>query len=317
MADFHEPLTPALPMPIKDEPCDCSRCRAIKCRVCSDTGWVPVQLPIDARKPYRNRDAVAACLCIAGVRLSSSDKIRARSLQEFWSPIEIVSAFPEGTAAACERATRERLTEVGILPVMQTWTLESYRDVVVKDDRTLNRYALYAGTWISSAITARTDVVMFGTNGTGKTGLGVSMLRGAFEQGHSVLFVTARDLLARMRDTMRDDGPGEREIEARYLQPDVLMIDELGGTNQTQYARDVLTAILDARQKSNKATILTLNVTKPPDLLEDLDPSQTIEGQLAEILGPRLADRLSESAQFWSMMGESRRRPRRRQKRDE
>lgn len=310
MADFHEPLTPALPMQVHGN-CDCARCRRIKCRVCDDTGWVPVELPYDERKPHRSRNAVAACLCIAGVRLVNSDRLRARSIQEFWTPMAIMAAFPEGTAAAVERATRERLTEAGLSPVMQGWTLESYRDVVVKDDRALNRYALYAGTWISSAITARTDVVMFGTNGTGKTGLGVSMLRGAFDAGHRVLFVTARDLLVNMRASFDKEGPGEREIEAKYLTPDVLMIDELGGTNQTQYARDVLTAILDARQQSNKATILTMNVTKP-DMLDDM--SQSVESQLAEILGPRLADRLSESAQFWSMLGESKRAPRKRTK---
>jgi DNA replication protein DnaC len=293
------------------------------CQVCCG-GWVVVD---DSRQT--NQHAAATCLCEAGLRLQNSTaswrqkRPSLASVSEFWSPEMIAELFPEGSAAAADEVRKERLAAIGLPPVMSGWTMESYRTDVAADDVTLNRYLAYARTWLDTPAEARTDIVMYGTNGTGKTGLGVSMLRAVFEKGQRVLFITARDLLERYRNELRNDeerGIAEPEPEQFFMLPDLLMIDEWGGTKQTEYARDTLTALIDLRQKSRKTTIITLNVVDPKEerrLLsiqgdQATEDNASVASQLSRLLGPRLADRMGEAATFWNMMGESRRRRKKR-----
>jgi DNA replication protein DnaC len=294
-----------------------------KCEICCG-GWVVVE---DSRQ--LNGYAAATCLCDAGIRLQNSSvdwrqkRSSLGSLDQFWSADDIAAAFPDGTAAAADRVRQERLSSIGLPPVMFSWTMDSYRAEVAQDDTTLQRYLTYARTWLDTPRDARTDVILYGTNGTGKTGLAVSMLRASMEQGHRVLFITARDLLERYRNELRNDedrGISEPEPEQFFMMPDILLIDEWGGTKQTEYARDTLTALIDLRQKSRKTTIITMNVVEPKEerrLLaaqgeEATEDTASVSSQLSRLLGPRLGDRMGESASFWSLMGESRRRRKKR-----
>lgn len=272
---------------------------ASDCPVCEDSGWAFVEAQPNAGP------TVATCLCLEGEkrkagRLSAGRRVR--SMDECMPAECIARLFPEGTAQAVAAAARERLVATGLPAVCREWTLASYREVVIGADKDLARFGHWAEAWIANQ--DRPDVVLYGTKGSGKTGLAVAMGLGALGDGATLRFVTARDLMLAFREAMRDEGEGERAVDAAYRDPQVLILDEFGGTALTDYQRDTLTALIDARQKDRKQTLITLNVES--GLLAD-----EVQAQAREVLGGRLSDRLVEHAVWWAMVGPSRRRPRR------
>ena len=272
----------------------------ISCAVCGDSGWAEVEA-----QPYASV-TVAACECIEGekraaVRYGNRSPKR---LRECMAPECLQALFPEGTAAAAREAARARLLAAGLPTVCREWTVTSYREIVIAGDKDLARFGHWADAWIETAADDRHDVVLYGTKGTGKTGLAVAMARGAFDKGATIRFTTARDLMQTFRASMRDDGEGEQSVDASFLAPQVLVLDEFGGTTLTDYQRDTLTALIDKRQKERRQTLITLNV-EGGLLAED------VQAQTRELLGGRLADRLVEGALWWAMVGKSRRKPRR------
>lgn len=276
---------------------------ACKCDVCGDSGWAFVEARPGAGA------TVAACLCLEGERRAAGAVQRGRTakrLDECMAPECVAALFPAGTAQAAAQVARERLAATGLPLVCRDWTLASYREVVIAGDKDLARFGHWAEGWIANA--DRPDVVLYGTKGTGKTGLAIAMGRGAFDAGASLRFVTARDLMLSFRQAMRsDEGDGERGVDEAFLAPQVLVLDEFGGTALTDYQRDTLTALVDARQKARRQTLVTLNVEG--GLLAD-----EVQAQARELLGGRLSDRLVEQAVWWALVGPSRRRPRARRR---
>lgn len=283
--------------------------RTPTCAVCEDQGWVLVDIYGSTAGP-----TVVCCLCLEGEKRKAGQlqiKRTAKTLADVWCPDEIAEKFPAGTATAAAAVARERLAAVGLAPVCREWTLQTYRDVVVAGDRELTRYATWGTTWSEQAAPDRGDVVIYGNKGTGKTGLAVAMLRAAFDRNEAVRFITARDLMLAFRESMRDDGDGERAIDERFQAPQVLVLDEFGGTSLTDYQRNTLTSLIDARAKAQRSTILTLNVD------DTMHADADVQTQMRDVLGGRLVDRLTETAQWWALIGKSRRKPRTRVRRQE
>jgi DNA replication protein DnaC len=277
------------------------------CPICGDSGWVLVDRPAPIYGPTATVTKAVGCLCVEGLKRTApvvSQGKRAASLVDVWSPVQIAAAFPDGTAGATEQAARARLAATGLPLVCRSWTVASYREQVVAGDKEQARYAHWADNWIGTAADDRGDVVLYGSKGTGKTGLAVAMARGAFDAGATVRFTTARALMLEFRDSMRDSGDGERSVDAAYLEPQVLVLDEFGGASLTDYLRDTLTALVDSRQKAKRSTLITLNV-------EDNLSAPDVQAQMREILGVRLADRLVDTALWWALVGKSKRKPRR------
>jgi DNA replication protein DnaC len=286
-----------------------------ECGTCEDQGWVVVErpAPVAIYGPGQTVVSAVACLCVQGERrrvANTRDGRRPLSLDEVWTPEAIAQAFPSGTAHGAAVVARERLVATGLPVVMREWTLDSYRRVVIGKDPDRVRYGHYGENWINERADERADIVLFGSKGTGKTGLAVALARGAYDKGASMRYTTARELILTFRQAMRDDeGGGELGVDARFRDPQVLVIDEVGGAPMTDYQLDTLTSLVDARQKAKKQTILTLNVA---DNMLSGDAQQ----QVIELFGARLADRLVEAALWWPLMGASKRKARTRVRRE-
>jgi DNA replication protein DnaC len=269
-----------------------------KCPPCQDTGWVPVTV---YPKIYGGRatEAVARCLCEKGqVQLSS-----AKTIAEFWPEAQIMAWWPEGRPAGSIDVLRGRLVSAGFQPSFIGWTIDSYRSVCVAQNRELSRYLKYANVWVNETDPeSRSDLVLYGPNGTGKTGLAVAIARGVFQAGQSMRFITARDLMTLWRSTMKDGGPDEADVFGPFHTVQVLVIDEISGTKMTEFMIDTMTAVIDARQRANRPTIITANVGALA--LDSTD-------ELKDLFGASLFDRLRERAQMWPLFGESLRDPER------
>jgi DNA replication protein DnaC len=103
-----------------------------------------------------------------------------------------------------------------------------------------------------------TNVVFIGGVGMGKTHLATALGRHACEQGHTVLFTTAVDIvntLAAAQATQR-----LRTELRRYTRPEVLVVDELGYLPIDKLGADLLFQVFSQRYE-NGSTVLTTNKT--------------------------------------------------------
>jgi DNA replication protein DnaC len=150
------------------------------------------------------------------------------------------------------------------------------------------------------------DIIIWGNPGVGKTGLGVGILQEIHRDGRKpVRFVRATEVMLLLRDTMSPKGMtgmSELEIVQALASVDYLMVDDLSAISGTDYQDEIMSFLIDLRQKENRPTILTLNLRVP----RGADPSKT----LLNFFGDRVYDRLRESGEEWWMTGHSMRRGR-------
>jgi DNA replication protein DnaC len=103
-------------------------------------------------------------------------------------------------------------------------------------------------------------LLMMGTVGVGKTHLAVSILKGLSERGFDCLFYEFSTLLKEIQDSY---NPQTQTSEVSVLSPvlnaDVLVLDELGASKPTEWVRDTMTHIINARYNQKKFTIFTTN----------------------------------------------------------
>jgi DNA replication protein DnaC len=228
----------------------------------------------------------------------------AKGIEKHLGEIELLALFG-GTLPTYAIDHSERVQACGVPKNWSRRTLDTLETAFAADKLTV-RYVRYARAWLDEAIETRTDLVFYGPNGTGKSGMAVSVLRGALEKGDTVRFESVPDLMIAWRELFRVRGEHEEAAESegamldRLCRPSLLVLDELTGQRATEFVESTVTLIVDRRQKDQRPTILTLNVPA------DLTPNAETEF-LAMTLGPRLMDRLRERGQFWPMMGDSKR----------
>jgi DNA replication protein DnaC len=106
-------------------------------------------------------------------------------------------------------------------------------------------------------VAERRNLVLLGANGVGKTMIAKNLAYQAALAGHSVLFVTAAELL----DDLRADVAQTtfRRKLTKYASPQVLVIDEVGYLSYDHHAADLLYKVVDRRYE-RKPIVLTTNL---------------------------------------------------------
>nr|DAH90071.1 MAG TPA: Replicative helicase [Caudoviricetes sp.] len=103
-------------------------------------------------------------------------------------------------------------------------------------------------------------MLFLGNVGTGKTHLASALLRSVIEQGYTGAFVGAGDLIADIRDTWRPNSEmSPRALTRRYIDMDLLVIDEIGVQRGTENEREILFSILNNRYNGLRPTVLLSN----------------------------------------------------------
>jgi DNA replication protein DnaC len=101
-------------------------------------------------------------------------------------------------------------------------------------------------------------LVFTGPTGVGKTHLAVAVLRGLIERGFECLFVDFRELLQQIRESY--DAVSET-TELRLLQPviesEVLLLDELVVAKPSDWVKETLAYIINARYNQKKVMLIT------------------------------------------------------------
>ena len=138
-------------------------------------------------------------------------------------------------------------------------------------------------------------LLLCGPVGAGKTGLTVALLRELAEQGRSVLFVNAPDMLRRVRATYsaHDDAASESAVVDSLAEVEVLAIDDIGKERLTPWAIELLYVVVNRRYNDGRRTLVTTNLAVD---------------RLEAHLGSATFDRLYEKSQLVHIEGNLRRR---------
>lgn len=137
-----------------------------------------------------------------------------------------------------------------------------------------------------------TDGLLFtGQVGSGKTFLASCIANSLIKEGQALLFVVVPDLLDQLKATY-DFGKGTGEITEFDLldtarQVPLLILDDLGAHNYTEWTRNKIYSIINYRLNHRLPVIVTTNI-----ILEDLE----------EYLGERTTSRLLEMCRPYRLL---------------
>lgn len=122
--------------------------------------------------------------------------------------------------------------------------------------------------------------VAIGKRGTGKTQLGVNLIRQGCYQLRACLYVKALDIFIDLRETYKGEGGSERSVIQKYVTPPLLVIDALEERGETPFEDRLLNHIIDKRYDNCADTFL---ITNQSDIA------------FAESVGPSIISRIHET----------------------
>lgn len=125
-------------------------------------------------------------------------------------------------------------------------------------------------------------LVLFGGVGTGKTLLASELAEALIDRmSMSVRYCTAKQMISEIQTSYSDDTKSEEGEVLRFLQYDVLILDEIDAKPDRENANLLLTEVINRRYNEEKPVVVITN--QPFD-------------SLAKFVGDRVDDRLHENA---------------------
>ncbi len=142
-------------------------------------------------------------------------------------------------------------------------------------------------------VTEGRNLILSGRPGRGKTHIAVALAYWAIQNGFEARFVTASALIDELAAAAR--AGTLREVTASYVQPHVLVIDEVGYLQHAESAANVLYGVIDQRCLRRRPVVFTTNkkLTQWGAVLHDPQ------------LGEALLDRILERGQHIALGGRS------------
>ncbi len=168
----------------------------------------------------------------------------------------------EARQRMAEEAKKEKfkklMFESGIKPRFLTRTFENFLIDTPGRKTAYTATKNYADNF--SAYSANGDgLYIEGTFGTGKTHLAAAIAIQLMRDGHQVVFKTADDMLQDIKATFDYTGRQEKEALNEFKQCELLIIDDIGKEQATDWSTAQLYAIINDRYENQRPTIITTN----------------------------------------------------------
>ena len=227
----------------------------IHCGVCHERKQAEVTNPITGQ----TKKMPCVCRCIVEEREAEEKRIRAEANRRL--------AFVEADYRSC--------------------TFDKYEG---GDPRTAKAMRNYADHFAELDKMGQ-GMILFGAVGTGKTFAAACIANKLLEDGHSVCMTSLSNLVRKIQKTTFDKADPLSDIP-RY---DLLILDDLGSERDTEYMKEHVFDIIDARYRVNKPIIVTTNLT-----WEQFNSPQSLSDA-------RVYDRLRERCLPVEFKGKSRR----------
>lgn len=138
----------------------------------------------------------------------------------------------------------------------------------------------------------RGNLLLIGKTGTGKTHISTAIAKEVISAGYDVIYDTVQNIINDFENDQFRSGHGQPQRSTRFLECDLLIIDDLGTEFSTQFTVSCIYNLLNTRQNRGLSTIISTN----------LSPRE-----LSENYTDRIYSRLVGSYQILSFEGEDRR----------
>jgi DNA replication protein DnaC len=210
----------------------------------------------------------------------------AESIRQKHSFLDFLEALVDGELTARENKGLMKRIKAAQFPV--TKTLEEFDfDFQPKLDVKLVKTLATC-----SFLEKQENVALIGQPGTGKTHLAIALGMKALEQGYHVRFSTIQDLAADLKASMADETT--EEVIQEFLDPDLVILDELGFTRLDQLLADAFYRIIASRYERG-SVIVTSN--KSFESWVEVFPDA--------VIASAILDRLVHHAHLIPIVGES------------
>lgn len=177
------------------------------------------------------------------------------------------------------------LKQTGIRKRFQQRTFETF-DTDTPARRRAYKVAREYAEKFSDKQAAGEGLYIEGTNGTGKTHLAAAIGLYLTEREYAVVMRTSFDLLEGIKSAFGDPDRSEQQVTKAYRECDLLIIDDLGKEQCTDWSMSILYSIINDRYESMRPIIITTNFGDA-DLIRTLTPkgygSQKIEAIISRL----------------------------------
>jgi len=190
-----------------------------------------------------------------------------QATEQHWDPIGFLARLIEGEAQRRQDRSIERRTRLARFPVRKT--LDQFQWNWPKSLNRLQVQNLFRLRFIEEAA----NVVLIGGVGLGKTHLSIALGLAACQQGHSVLFASAVDVINTLA-AAQATGRLKAELN-KYVRPRLLILDELGYLPIDKAGADLLFQIISQRYERGSIIINTNRVYKKWPVIFNNDSTLT------------------------------------------
>jgi len=210
-----------------------------------------------------------------------------RAESERWSAREFLGVLATEEVAQRQQTRVQRAVRQARFPFLKT--VDDF-DFSLQSSLRLQ----LLGSYLSPELVSEgRNLILLGKSGRGKTHLAVAIAYRAIQNGYNASFVSAAVLI---EELSRASGEGRlREALAGYLQPHVLVIDEVGYLSYGPDAANVLFHVVNERHLRRRPILFTTNkspLTSWGEVLHDHDLAEAIvdrvleKGRLIVVDGP-------------------------------
>ncbi len=220
--------------------------------------------------------------------------------QEYWKQYDKEKAEHEVAEKEAEERKRkqERIDRIlgrsGIKKRFRQRTFENFKTDTPERKRCYTIAKRYADTF-PERYKRGDGLYIEGTNGTGKTHLAAAIALQLINEGVPVICKTSSDLLMDIKKAYDNSDISESRVLDIYKTTDLLIIDDLGKEQCSDWSMSTLYSILNDRYEDMKPTIVTTNYGAE-DLIKALTPRGYDDTKIVAIIS-----RLKETSTVLTM----------------
>jgi DNA replication protein DnaC len=225
-----------------------------------------------------------------------------------WKLVARKEGPPGNVAVACECSMEERANAVmeraKIPKRYEHCDFESFSTDIgmPQQQQSLKNAKLQVEGFLRDYPSTEKGLLLMGPSGVGKTHLAVAALKELIRRGHGGLFCDYRELL---KEIQASYNAASESTEMGILEPirtaEILILDDLGASKPSDWVRDIVSIVLNARYNEKRTTIITTNYVDNPSsegeaarLPNGKLVAAVREDSLEQRIGSRMRSRLYE-----------------------
>ena len=177
------------------------------------------------------------------------------------------TGFVDGRMCTCfrEALLRENILSSGIGKLIDRQSFENFSLDGYDDDtrEIMNANLIIAKRYAETFSKDSKNLLLIGPTGTGKTHLSTAIAKTVIEAGFEVLYDSAQNIMSSFEEDKFKSGFGPYEPKAtKYLECDLLIIDDLGTEFISQFTLSALYNLLNSRLNKGMPTIISTNLDR-------------------------------------------------------